>query len=183
MSVLFCWGSRFTKAVFCAPLLFCIGLWLSPAKAAGLECPNLGDRGTPALAAEIVALIPKGTSLEQTNRLVSTITLLREHGLSIDSTIDHLVALYCSAVNAQPNLTHQQRLDRVRHFAERARKLVIGQRNVEDVIYDIPLRPGIAEAAAMRAQQSGTTIEKWIAKVVEDAIRHDAPPVAVKEWE
>jgi hypothetical protein len=81
------------------------------------------------------------------------ITVMREHGLSIDDTIDHLIALYCPSVSANPGLTHNQRLDRVRRFGERARQVAIGQRNAEDAIYDVPLPPGIAEAATSRAEK------------------------------
>jgi hypothetical protein len=161
--------------------MLCLGLTFTTARAAGLECPLLNNRNVPQLAQEVIERLPKGMSLEQIDRLSSAITLMREHGLSIDDTIDRLIALYCPAVSAEPGLTHNQRLNRVRLFAERARRMVIGGRNVEDVIYDVPLSPGVAEAAALRARKSGTTVEKWIARTIEAAIRHGAPPIAVEE--
>jgi hypothetical protein len=153
----------------------------SVAKADALECPLLSNSDAPPLAGEIVGLLPRGLLLEKTDSLSSAITLLREHGLSIDDTIDRLVTLYCPAVNSEPGLTHNQRLDRVMRFAQRARQIAIGGRNVEDVVYDVPLPPGVAEAAASLARQSDTTIEKWIAQIVEAAIRREGPPIIVKQ--
>lgn len=60
---------------------------------------------------------------------------------------------------------------RVMRFAQKATRLVYGQSNVEDVIYDVPLKPGVAEAAAERARAAGVTLETWIARTVEAAIR------------
>jgi hypothetical protein len=119
-----------------------------------------------------MAQLPKGKSLEQADGVASAVTLLRQHGLSLDSTIDHLVALYCPIVSAETGLTHKQRLDRMKGFARQARRLFIGGRRIDDVIFSVPLDPAIADAASMRARRSGMTIERWIAQTVEATVRH-----------
>ncbi len=149
----------------------CLGFSATPSQAAGFECPRLDELDTPALADEINTLLPNGPVLDQPDKLASAITLLREHGLSTDNTINHLVALYCPVVAAETDLSPGEKTDNVRHFAQQATKLVLSMNSVGDVIYDVPLSPSVAEEAKTRADQAGLPVEKWIARAVEASIR------------
>ncbi len=139
--------------------------------AAGFACPDIGGLATPPAVEQLDARLPKGFALEQSDPLAAAITLLREHGLSTGNTIDHLIAFFCPAVAAEPGLSDAEKRLRVLRFAQKATRLVYGQNNVEEVIYDVPLRPGLAEAATERARAAGLTLEAWIARTVEAAIR------------
>lgn len=142
-----------------------------PVLAAGFECPKVGDLATSPVAAEVDARLPRGLALEQSDQLAAAITLLREHGLSPGNATDHLIAFFCPAVAAEPGLSDAEKRMRVMRFAQKATRLVYGQNNVEEVIYDVPLKPGVAEAATQRARAAGLGLEAWIARMVEAAIR------------
>lgn len=139
--------------------------------AAGFACPKVSDLATPPVAAEVDARLPKGLALEQNDQLAAAITLLREHGLSPGNATDHLIAFFCPAVAAETGLSDAEKRLRVMRFAQKATRLVYGQNNVDDVIYDVPLKPGVAEAATQRARAAGLGLEAWIAQMVEAAIR------------
>ncbi|PZM08047.1 hypothetical protein [Rhizobium tubonense] len=147
-------------------------LVLAPAssRATGFECPQLNDLHTPPLAMEIENVLPKGLLLEQPNELSSAITLLREHKMSTDNTINHIVTLYCPAIASDASLSDYEKADRMRQFARRATSLALSMNREQDIIYDVPLNANLAEAAKVEAEKSGLTVEEWIAKTVDDAI-------------
>jgi hypothetical protein len=139
--------------------------------AAGFTCPNVGNLATSPVAAEVDARLPKGFALEQSDKLAAAITLLREHGLSPGNTTDHLIAFFCPAVAAQAGLSDAEKRTRVLRFAQKATRLVYAQNEADAVIYDVPLKPGVAEAATERARKAGLSLEAWIGQMVEAAIR------------
>ena len=143
----------------------------TPVEAAGFACPQLSELNTPPLPAEVDRIVPKGPLLEEPNNLSSAIDLLRVHGLSRDDTVNHLIAFYCPAVAANTSLTDAQKTTRVMDFSQMVTRLVLPQDVIDDVIYNVPLPPGIAQIASARASQDGLTIEKWIAQLVEVATR------------
>ena len=154
-------GIALAKAVFL----------VSPTFAAGFTCPNAGNLATSPVAAEVDARLPKGFALEQSDKLAAAITLLREHGMSPGNTTDHLIAFFCPAVAAETGLSDAEKRTRVLRFAQKATRLVYAQNDVDAVIYDVPLNPGVAEAATERARKAGLTLEAWIGQTVESAIR------------
>lgn len=139
--------------------------------AVGFACPDVRNLATPPAVTQLDARLPKGFALEQSDPLTAAIALLREHGLSSGNTIDHLIAFFCPAVAAEAGISDAEKRLRVMRFAQKATRLVYGQNNVEDVIYDVPLKPGVAEAATQRARAAGLALEAWIARTVEAAIR------------
>lgn len=139
--------------------------------AAGFSCPNVGNLATSPVAAEVDARLPKGFALEQSDKLAAAITLLREHGMSPGNTTDHLIAFFCPAVAAETGLSDAEKRTRVMRFAQKATRLVYAQNDVDAVIYDVPLKPGVAEAATERARKAGLSLEAWIGQTVETAIR------------
>lgn len=139
--------------------------------AAGFTCPNVGNLATSPVAAEAGARLPRGFALEQSDKLVAAITLLREHGLSPGNTTDHLIAFFCPAVAAETGLSDAEKRTRVLRFAQKVTRLVYAQNDVDAVIYDVPLKPGVAEAATERARKAGLSLEAWIGQTVEAAIR------------
>ncbi|WP_262032191.1 hypothetical protein [Microvirga sp. Mcv34] len=148
-----------------------INLYADPVTAAGFECPRLSDLDTPPLAAEIDLLVPKGPLLEEPSKLNSAIDLLRTHGVSRTDTVNHLIAFYCPAVADNSVLSDVQKTERVMQFSQMVTRLVLTPNTVEDVIYNVPLPPNIAQVAMARAQQNGLTLEEWIAQLVEAATR------------
>lgn len=142
-----------------------------PSLGAGFACPNLGGLATPPVVAGVDAQLPKGFALEQSDKLAAAIILLREHGLSPGNTTDHLIAFFCPAVAAAAGLSDAEKRARVMRFAQKVTRLTYAQSDVEEVIYEVPLKPGIAEAATERARRAGLTLEAWIGQMVEAAIR------------
>jgi hypothetical protein len=138
---------------------------------ADFACPDVSQLATPPAAAGLDARLPKGFALDRSDQLAAAITLLREHGLSTGNTIDHLIAFFCPAVAAEASLSDAQKRVRVMRFAQKVTRLTYGQSDTEAVIYDVPLKPGTAEAATERARQANLTLEAWIARLVEAAIR------------
>lgn len=153
------------------PSLAAAALIVGPSLGADFACPDLSQLATPPAVAGIDARLPKGFALEQSDKLAAAITLLREHGLSPGNTTDHLIAFFCPAVAAEAGLSDAEKRVRVMRFAQKVTRLVNAQNDVEEIIYDIPLKPGIAEAATERARLAGLTLEVWIARMVEAAIR------------
>ncbi|MBW9116435.1 hypothetical protein JNB88_22620 [Rhizobium cauense] len=151
-----------------------MALWLGAAdvsSAAALECPEIIDLKTPPLGALIDSLLPKGTILAQPEQLATVITLMREHGLSSNDTVNHLIAMYCPAVAAETDLSVQEKITRVRDFAAEASRMVFTNNGVDDVIFDVPLNPALAEQVRELAGHAGVPVEIWIAKVVAAAVR------------
>lgn len=161
-----------TKAVLAVIALgACLTFAAERGNAAGFECPRISDLATPPLAAEMDNLAPKGLALEQPDELAAAIEFLTDHGLSSDDTINHLIAFYCPAVAAEAGLSDEEKTERVRQFAQQVSSVVLAASSVEDMIFDVPLSPEIAAAAAQQAQQAGMSVEKWIAQVVAAAVR------------
>ncbi|ESY68964.1 hypothetical protein X742_10005 [Mesorhizobium sp. LNHC232B00] len=123
------------------------------------------------MEADVEHLVPKGYSLEHPSQLQSAIWLLREHGMSIGDTINHLLAYYCPAVSADAGLSHDQMVERVQAFAQNARRQVFASDNVQDIIYNVPLDPTVAQLAADAAKKKGLTVEQWIKTTVESAVQ------------
>jgi hypothetical protein len=153
-----------------AAITFLFGFNADFSLAAGFECPRLDELVTPPLSVEIDDVVPKGLVLDEPSQLASAIILLREHGLSTDNTINHLIALYCPGVAAENSLTDQQKTDRVAHFARQAASLVFSTNSADDIIFDVPLAAAVARAARVQAKKDGLSVEAWIAKTVDSAI-------------
>lgn len=143
---------------------------IASSEASEFECPQLGDLKTSPLVDIIDSLVPKGQELAQPEVLASSIALLREHGLSTDDAVNHLIALYCPAVAAERDLSQDEITDRIRQFAKKAASLALTMSGEDDIVYGVSLNPTIAEEARVRANQAGLSVEKWIAQVVEAAM-------------
>ncbi|KQV78094.1 hypothetical protein [Rhizobium sp. Root1220] len=141
------------------------------ALAADFECPQVDDLKTPPLSSQIIGLLPKGTVLAQPDRLANAITLMREHGLSSDNTINHLIAMYCPAIAAETDLSAQDKTDRVREFAAEASRMVLANSAIRDVIFNVPLNSILAENVRELAGHAGVPVENWIARVVAAAVQ------------
>ncbi|MBZ9891489.1 hypothetical protein LB559_26545 [Mesorhizobium sp. BR1-1-3] len=136
-----------------------------------LQCPSAADLHVSTLEGEVTGFVPKGLTLDQPAQLQTAIQLLREHGMSSDDTINYLIALYCPVVSASTDGSHEEKLERVRQFADNVTRQVLAANSIQDIIYDVPLPPSVAAAAAVHAGDVGLTVEQWIATTVEDALR------------
>jgi hypothetical protein len=164
--------SRRTKiALFVAAASLFFGVAMEPARAESFECAKLSDLNTPKAAAEIDTLLPPAQELAQPAELGSAIELMREHGLSTDNTINHLIAMYCPNVASRTDLSTSEKSELVRKFASEATRLVFANNTIEDVIFNVPLSPMLAEEAKTKADQAGLTVEQWIARSVATSVR------------
>ncbi len=154
-----------------ARLLTSLLISVSPASAAELKCPELGDLRTPSLGVAIDGLLPRGQLLQQPDKLASAATLMREHGFSSNNAINHLIALYCPAVAVEADLSMQEKIALVRDFAAEATKAVFASESVDDIIFDVPLSPDLVEQVKELAGHAGLSVDQWIAAVVADTAR------------
>ncbi|MGV6871852.1 hypothetical protein ACUSIJ_04055 [Pseudochelatococcus sp. B33] len=161
--------NRLTTAIAMAS----ITLVCTPAYAGGLDCPVVHDLDGPPLTPAIEAAIPKGERLSDPLQLQRAIALLRGDGVSTDNTINLLIGYYCPAVDARSDLSVEQKTENARLFAQKVSTEVLAADQVEDVIYNVPLNPSLAQAAAERAKKAGMSIESWIARTVEAALQQD----------
>lgn len=136
------------------------------AMASGFECPAVGDLATTELEAKIDTLLPTGDVLAQPEKLYEAATLLRDHGMSDASTVNHLIARFCPSVADNSSLSDQQKTDRVRQFASEAAQIVSQQDETVDIIYTIKLEPDLAQRVENFAAKEGTSAENWIKKTV-----------------
>jgi len=143
----------------------------APSMAASFQCPQDNDLKTSPLDADLFRMLPKGAALAQPNQLASAIALMREHGVPPYSTIDHLIALYCPTVASNLGLSNDQKTSRVRQFATTATRLVLTNDSETGIIFDVELKPDVAEEASQRAAQAGLTVEQWMTQVIEAGVR------------
>lgn len=158
---------------FAAPAIFAallVPLMFSSASSAALECPQASKLPSDSVEAQVEALIPKGEALAQPEEMLSAVTLLREHGMSTDNAVNHLIASYCNTVAAESNVAQAAQADRVRKFAKDVTRIALQESGYESIIVDVALSPEIAEKAQDLAAQSGQTVGQWIAKLVSDGV-------------
>ena len=159
------------RQILWGTLLFGAALCPAPSMASTFECPQDNDLKTSPLDADLLKLLPKGVALSQPSQLASAITLMREHGVPPYSAIDHLIALYCPAVASNLALSNDQKTSRVRQFATTATRLVLTNDSETGIIFDVELKPDVAEEASQRAAQAGLTVEQWMTQVIEAGVR------------
>jgi hypothetical protein len=141
-----------------------------PAAAATFECPQIGDLPTTALEAKIDTLLPKGGVLAQPAELFEAAILLRDHGMSADNAINHLVALYCPAVASDPDLSDADKTTRMKVFAAEATQVVLQEGDTEEILYTVKLVPDVAERVEDLAERAGVSVDDWIKKIVTDNV-------------
>ncbi|MBB4349386.1 hypothetical protein [Aliirhizobium cellulosilyticum] len=150
-----------------------LGILLSanaPAFASGFQCPELGDLPTTALEAKIDTLLPKGGVLAEPAELYEAAVLLRDHGMTAENTINHLVALYCPSVASDSTLSDDAKTNRVRVFAAEATQLVLQEGETEEILYTVKLVPDVADRVEDLATRAGLSVEDWIKKIVTDNV-------------
>lgn len=154
------------------PVILALGLvapFSASAFADSFQCPVPGDLPTSALQAKIDTLLPIGKVLGQPAELYEAATLLREHGMTDDNAVNHLVALYCPTVAENTILSDAEKADRLTRFAAEATQVVSQLDDTEEITYTIRLEPDLAERVEDDAASAGTSVENWIRKIVADA--------------
>lgn len=142
----------------------------APAFAASFQCPELGTLPTTALEAKIDTLLPKGGVLAQPAELYEAAVLLRDHGMTADNTINHLVALYCPSVASDESLSDEAKTNRVKVFAAEATQVVLQEGETEEILYTVKLVPDVADRVEDLADRAGVSVEDWIKKIVTDNV-------------
>lgn len=164
--------ARSTAGIKLAFVAFAFGASFSaPAFASSFECPAIGDLPTSALEDKIDTLLPIGKVLGQPAELYEAASLLRDHGMTDDNAVNHLVALYCPAVAEDTSLSDAEKTDQVRRFAAEATQVVSQLGETEEITYTIRLEPTLAERIEDEAKSAGTSVESWIKKVVADTVK------------
>lgn len=155
------------------PAILALGLmapFSTPAFAGSFTCPAISDLPTTALQAKIDTLLPIGKVLGQPAELYEAAALLRDHGMTDDNAVNHLVAIYCPTVAEDAALSDAEKTDRVRRFAAEATQVVSQQDDTDEITYTVRLKPDLAERVEDDAASAGTSVENWIRKVVADTI-------------
>jgi len=96
---------------------------------------------------------------------------LRRQKVSSALIIDNLVGAYCPTVAADAVLTDTQKARRVQQFAVRVTRAVYSVESADDIILDVPFRPGAVDAINAKAQAAGVSPETWVAQTVDSALK------------
>jgi len=144
-----------------------------PAEAAlsTFVCPETIEGTTPDKRAEIRTLLPPGDAMENPARLNASIDELRRLGLSQTLIVDHLIGAYCPTVAENTSLSDSEKTAKVRQFARRITVLVYREEDVSDILLNIPLKPSIVDEVNAKAEASGISVEKWLARAIETALK------------
>lgn len=159
--------ARFGRSVLAVGFSLFAG---APAFAGSFQCPELGALPTTALEAKIDTLLPKGGVLAQPAELYEAAVLLRDHGMTADNTINHLVALYCPSVASDESLSDEAKANRVKVFAAEATQVVLQEGETEEILYTVKLVPDVADRVEDLADRAGVSVEDWIKKIVTDNV-------------
>jgi hypothetical protein len=89
-----------------------------------LECPVLAAIDDPAVAATVQQLLPGDTDLEAPDALRSAVFELKQAGVADDLILDNLIAVYCGAINALPDVSDDDKSQRVEAFTQSATQVV-----------------------------------------------------------
>jgi hypothetical protein len=144
-----------------------------PAEAAlsNFVCPEAIKGTTPDKRAEIRALLPSGDAMEDPTRLNASIDKLRRLGLSQTLIVDHLIGAYCPTVAENTSLSDSEKTLKVRQFASRITVLVYREEDLSEILLNVPLKPSIVDEVNAKAEASGISVEKWLARAVETALQ------------
>lgn len=144
-----------------------------PAEAAlsNFVCPETIKGTTPDKRAEIRTLLPSGDAMENPTRLNASIDELRRLGLSQTLIVDHLIGAYCPTVAENTSLSDSEKTSKVRQFASRITVLVYREEDVSEILLNVPLKPSVVDEVNAKAEASGISVEKWLARAVETALQ------------
>lgn len=155
-------------------LLMLASLAPSPAvSAAEFKCDWLPAGDGARTAGEIDTLLPSGDVLDHPEQLDAAIDALRRQGMTKSLIIDNLIGTYCPVVAADSSLTDAQKTGRIRQFAARIAGIVYSVESADEIIFDVPFPPDVADTINARASAAKLTPEGWIAELVGEALKAD----------
>jgi hypothetical protein len=135
----------------------------------GFTCPSMREGGTPHQREAIRALLPSGAAIEDPAQLNASVEGLKRLGLSKAWVTDHLVGAYCTNIARNRLLSDTEKTQDVREFAAQVTHLVYNQENVSDISLNVLLKPSVADAVNVRAQESGLSAQQWMSRIIEAA--------------
>lgn len=91
-----------------------------------LECPVPAKIDDAATAQKIEELLPADTDLDAPDALQTAVFNLKAAGISEDMILDNLIAVYCAAINAQTDLSDDEKTGQVQAFSQSANVVVFG---------------------------------------------------------
>ena len=138
-------------------------LWAVPAKAEGLDCPEVGQPAVPDLTSDParakLLLGGEGPDLvNEINELISEVQL-KEPSISHADLTNGLIAAYCRVIAQASGLTTEQRWSRMHRFVQvlqqqlAANDLPPGSR----ILAEVPLPPAVYRQLRSQAAAAGQT--------------------------
>jgi hypothetical protein len=149
-----------------------MGTLATSAKAAGLECPDIGHVGVPDLTSDSsrAKLLVGGVGADLANEVSELINQLqlKEPGISNADLTNGLIASYCPLVAQAPGLTSAQRWSQMHRFVEvlqqqlAANDLPLGSM----IIAEVPVPPAVYRRLRSQADAAGQTPAQFMGSIL-----------------
>src|SRR5271166_2814665 len=158
-------------ALSALPGLFGAGL-ASPAYAAGLECPEIGQAGVPDLTNDPARakLLFGGSGADLANEISDLINQvqLKEPSISNADLTNGLIAAYCPLVAQAPGLTSAQRWSQMHRFVQVLQQQIAAYDLPPGsmIIVDVPVPPTVYRQLRSQAAAAGQTPAQFMGSVL-----------------
>src|SRR5271166_2786175 len=156
-------------ALSALPGLFGAGL-ASPAYAAGLECPEIGQAGVPDLTNDPARakLLFGGSGADLANEISDLINQvqLKEPSISNADLTNGLIAAYCPLVAQAPGLTSAQRWSQIHRFEKAVQQQLNEMPPGSMIVADVPLPPAVYRQLRNQAEAVGQTPAQLMASIL-----------------
>jgi len=163
-----------SAALSMPPGLF-VGALATPANAAGLECPEIGQVGVSELTSDSAGakLLLAGTGADLANEISALINQvqLKEPSISNADLTNGLIAAYCPLVAQAPGLSGAQRWSRMHRFVQ-----VLQQQLAANdlppgsmIIAEVPVPPAVYRQLRSQAAAAGQTPAQFMGSILATA--------------
>jgi hypothetical protein len=153
------------------PLAGALGCLPASARAAGLDCPDMGTANL--LTDAQVKLVASGNSVDIANEIYDLINRLQieKPNISYAELTDALVAAYCPVVANTANLTPSEKWRRMRQFDTILQQQLAANMMPSGslVIANVPLPPAVYRELRTQAAGAGQTPAQLMAAILSRA--------------
>ncbi|RAI43132.1 hypothetical protein CH341_15835 [Rhodoplanes roseus] len=166
---------RRLRAALLGACLAALAVGASPARAAGLDCPEVGPGGVPALTLgdRQIARMTSGNAVDLGDEIGGLVAKLKDQvpPPSDDMIGDMLIAAYCPVVAGKTGVAPAEKWRLMRQF-ERALYRRIGAAQLPQgsaIIADVPLPPAVFETLRRQAETAGHPPAAFMAGILTKA--------------
>ncbi len=153
-------GRRIASVLLLGGFLGCLA---TPARAAGLECPEVGPGAVPNLLADLKQpqFVASANSVDLANEVYDAINRLQieRPNISYTELTNALIAAYCPLVANAPQLTTSEKWHRMRQFDAILRQQLAAETIPQGslIIANVPLPPAVYRELRSQAAAANQT--------------------------